>query len=1170
MSQIKRPALGQIAHLGDFYDASTDSFSSLSLLKDPPPPAAVRRTDNPDTEVVIMSEDTYEEKFRRLRVEAELSASILSGLMSVGGVGRFLMERRRSGRTRQVSCLYKIATVHEKLNFGTFMMAPDLLNFNALRGSPGTHIVSEIEWGASSAVTARFEVEDGSDSTDVQAKLEAGLDQLNKIVGVGAAASGDLQVGRAKTSNRSAFGINVYGDFTTDKDMPTDFDSAREYIKSMPSSITASNGGKGKPLSYTLIPIQMITMMFDVEIDVHTALKRLSHDVLEQFVHLFDEWTRARQDLADYYIDAKRYGFCLPIGHLAEASQRLNRAKILEARLKEEYAEALTSVRRGVSEPKILLTLLAESRSDERCPEGLVSGIHSYRERMRFADVIQAKGAKFVGHNLTEIRESLIIANGRNDTYVFYINEAVQQQTDRWDENRKLLMELLESKEAGDQVLVCDCDLGGLLIETSYIEHYRGGGLLVKDLRAARRLLDDRCVIRCPASALDPSKNDPPNMDSLEVQEINVLILGETGVGKSTWINAFVNYLTHDTLEEAIAAGKVEHVVPYSFSYQLIDDDGEFHQYRIEAGSSPHEVDSIGGESATQKPIVHLIPLGDEIVLRLIDTPGIGDTRGIGQDALNQQQILATLQHIDKLHGILILLKPDNCRLGVMFRFCITELMTHLHRDAINNICFGFTNTRGSNYSPGDTYNPLKTLLETYKGAKMELSTHNTYCFDSESFRFLAALSQTKKQLPGLDDIEKSWNRSVKESKRLLSHWAALPGHRVKSTVSLNKARDLILAIEEPLSEVKRAAERTIMLNRQKAEELREVKLTMTELQSKLYIETLTVENFPLQKPRMVCSHEICQTRTKDDDGHGYSIYHKICHDGCRSLTGSGRVTEHLLRSCRIFDHGLKRSCRECGHDWKKHLHIRSEYRTRMERKLDPEVENMVNENSSIERLQAAALECLEREIKQCEAESRELGQASEEFARYLHQNSIVPYNYARVPLIDYQLRAGDVDKEVGGGDSDNDSSSTGVVSRENSMTSSSLRELRKTFASEEQAIRKGTTIPSGGLETAPTDERIDEILRSLLGMERWGPDLQRMVAQIETENAYIEQAFNRHLTGSGRSGSGSWAALAEQELPDPESNALVPISGPAWDRRELWIQKLLGQNEVILRDSGR
>ena len=39
---------------------------------------------------------------------------------------------------------------------------------------------------------------------------------------------------------------------------------------------------------------------------------------------------------------------------------------------------------------------------------------------------------------------------------------------------------------------------------------------------------------------------------SNEKDDVNILILGETGVGKSTWINGIANYATHDSLEDAM------------------------------------------------------------------------------------------------------------------------------------------------------------------------------------------------------------------------------------------------------------------------------------------------------------------------------------------------------------------------------------------------------------------------------------------------------------------------------------------------------------------------------------------------------------------------------------------------------------------------------------------
>ena len=114
----------------------------------------------------------------------------------------------------------------------------------------------------------------------------------------------------------------------------------------------------------------------------------------------------------------------------------------------------------------------------------------------------------------------------------------------------------------------------------------------------------------------------------------------------------------------------------------------------IKFGQDSNEIGNIG-DSQTQLPQEYLIET-ETADCCLIDTPGIGDSRGIHKDKENFANILAFLANYKKINAVVVLVKPNISKLTVAFKLCVLELLTHLHRSLTDNIIFAFTNSRGT------------------------------------------------------------------------------------------------------------------------------------------------------------------------------------------------------------------------------------------------------------------------------------------------------------------------------------------------------------------------------------------------------------------------------------------------------------------------------------------
>lgn len=518
--------------------------------------------------------------------------------------------------------------------------------------------------------------------------------------------------------------------------------------------------------------------------------------------------------------------------------------------------------------------------------------------------------------------------------------------------------------------------------------------------------LTDGKAVKHPSGTTSSVKG-PQVEASAAKGDFTILILGETGVGKSTWINGIANYAKHESLEDAMNDPDFTVLIPSRFTFTNESGEG----MDIAFGSADDNEVLSSGQSATQFPQEYRLETSTSI-FHLIDTPGIGDCRGIEKDKENFDNILAFLTCYDKINAVVVLLKPNNARLTVAFKFCVLELLTHLHKSLVSNIMFAFTNSRGTFYRPGDSLPVLKKLLDE-NSIGIDVSPSNYFCFDNEAFRFLAChKSEIKFTAEDVDLYAKSWVKSCDTTCRLFERVKNMTPHDTKKTLSLNEARNCIIALSKPMGQAVELIEMNLKKIKDVKGQCQAFEKDIKDFQRELKFKGFELEIEPLDYPMTVCAASACKRYVPvGKSGQQNIVYEQVCHDHC-NLSGVPIETTNndQLRDCWAMGDGV---CRFCRHNYREHMHLRYTANVVEKEFLSEDAQSKIKKKTDLKSQKQLFIRELETNIQELEEEKQFIYKCASYFGVFLKQNAMIAYNDSFCEYLDMLIKEEEMKEKV-------------------------------------------------------------------------------------------------------------------------------------------------------------
>ncbi|CAG2178129.1 unnamed protein product [Oppiella nova] len=256
---------------------------------------------------------------------------------------------------------------------------------------------------------------------------------------------------------------------------------------------------------------------------------------------------------------------------------------------------------------------------------------------------------------------------------------------------------------------------------------------------------------------------------------LNILLLGESGVGKTTFINALANYLSYKNFYD----GTEQPICVLPESLNLFDHD-TYEVENVKLGSTSIQ-DTIESKNKLDQALkCHNFSIND-FELNMINTPDIDDD----WDEKNVKSLLEFISDYQEINAICVLIKPNNTQVDLIFKNCLLQLLSHLNKSAVDNILFLFTNADTPGNSATILISELSRVRVNTPDIDIKHNKQTIYCVNYEPFTYaVAAASPNNMELTKDVKVDQAikWKRSYAECKRLLDYITTLSKLIVEGT----------------------------------------------------------------------------------------------------------------------------------------------------------------------------------------------------------------------------------------------------------------------------------------------------------------------------------------------------------------------------------------------------